>query len=97
MLFNNICLSKCPDGYKVDSTGVICVLIPINNTNNGSSGGNGSNGGNGNGGNNGGNGGNNGSGNGGNGSSNGGGGTIIIDNTDDFIDTNNKTQTYFAT
>jgi hypothetical protein len=30
VLLNNTCISKCPDGYKVDANGLNCLMIIIN-------------------------------------------------------------------
>lgn len=43
VLLNNTCITKCPDGYKVDSAGINCLQI----NSGGGSGGTGGNGGNG--------------------------------------------------
>jgi hypothetical protein len=35
---NNTCISKCPDGYKADSQGIVCQQVVYVNNGNGSSG-----------------------------------------------------------
>lgn len=82
VLNNNICITKCPDGTKLDSQGIVCN--PINtgggggNTGGNTGGGNGTNGGN----------------NGGGGNviiiKDG-------DSKDDYIDNTTQTQAYFTT
>jgi hypothetical protein len=35
---NNTCISKCPDGYKADSQGIVCQQVVFVNNGNGTGG-----------------------------------------------------------